>query len=66
VIKTAPIAAIEILLVLPPLHLQLEVEARAGIYRLYCSDQWKPKSEGSEHAYMTQCMNPSYRWGLME
>jgi hypothetical protein len=24
--------------------LQLEAEARAGIYRLYCRDQWKPNS----------------------
>jgi hypothetical protein len=29
---TAPIAAIEVLLGLPPLHLQLEAEARVGIY----------------------------------
>jgi hypothetical protein len=34
--------------------LQYKTEAREGIYRLYCSDQRKPKSEGSEHAYMTQ------------
>jgi hypothetical protein len=45
-----------LLLGLPPLHLQLEAEAKAGIYRLYFSDQWKPKSEGFGHAYMTQDM----------
>jgi hypothetical protein len=39
--KTAPTAAIEVLIRLPPLHLQLEGEARAGIYGLYCSDQRK-------------------------
>jgi hypothetical protein len=33
--KTAPTAANEV----------LEAEATAGIYRLYCSNQWKPKSE---------------------
>jgi hypothetical protein len=32
-IRTAPTAATEVLLGLPPLHLQLEAEARAGIYR---------------------------------
>jgi hypothetical protein len=56
--RTAPTAEIEVLLGLPPLHLQLEAEARAGIYR-------KP---GFEHVYMTQGMkkNPSYRWGLIK
>jgi hypothetical protein len=34
--RTAPTAAIQVLLGLLPLHLQLETEARAGIYRLYC------------------------------
>jgi hypothetical protein len=33
-IRTSPTAALEILLGLPPLHLQLEAEAMAGIYRL--------------------------------
>jgi hypothetical protein len=46
----------EVLLGLPPLHLQVEVEARIGNYRLHCSDQWKPKSEGFGHADMTQDM----------
>jgi hypothetical protein len=32
--RTAPTAAIEVLLGLPHLHLQLEAEARAGIYRV--------------------------------
>jgi hypothetical protein len=54
--RADPVAAIEVLLGLPPLHLQLEAEARAGNYRLYYSDHWKPKSEGSTHAYMTQGM----------
>jgi hypothetical protein len=44
--RTAPMAEINILLGLLPLHLQLEGEARAGIFRLYYSDPWKPKSEG--------------------
>jgi hypothetical protein len=44
--RTAPTATTKVLFGLLPLHLQLEGEARAGIYRLYYSDQWKPKSEG--------------------
>jgi hypothetical protein len=32
--KRAPIAAVEVLIGLPPLHFQLEAEARAGIYNL--------------------------------
>jgi hypothetical protein len=54
--STAPTAAIEVLLGLPPLHLQLEAEARAGIYRLHCSDQRKPKSKCFGHMHMTQDM----------
>jgi hypothetical protein len=52
--RTAPTAAMEALLGLPPLHLQVEVETRVGNYRLHCNDQWKPKSEGFGHAHMFQ------------
>jgi hypothetical protein len=55
-IRTAPTAAMEVLLGLPPLHLQVEAKFRIGNYRLHCYDQWKPKSEGLGHAYMTQDM----------
>jgi hypothetical protein len=36
----------------------VEAEATAGIYIyiLYCSDQWKPKSEGFRHVHITQGM----------
>jgi hypothetical protein len=54
--KTAPTAATEVVTGLLPLHFHLEAEARAGIYRLHCSNECKPKSEGSGHAYMTQGM----------
>jgi hypothetical protein len=43
--------AIEVLLGLPP---QLEAEAKAGIYRLECNDQWKQTSKGFRHARMTR------------
>jgi hypothetical protein len=61
--RTAPTAVMEVLLGLPPLHLQMEAEARIGNYRLRCNDQWKPKSEGFGHAYMTQDMkkDPFYK-----
>jgi hypothetical protein len=52
--RTAPTAAMEVLLGLPPLRLQVEAEARIGNYRLHCNGQWKPKSEGFGHAYMTR------------
>jgi hypothetical protein len=55
-IRTAPTAATDVLLGLPPLHLQMEAEASMGNYRLLCNDQWKPKSKGFGHAYMTQDM----------
>jgi hypothetical protein len=42
VMKT-PTAAIEVLLGVPLLHVMIEAEALAGIYRLMCSIQWKPK-----------------------
>jgi hypothetical protein len=54
--KTAPTAAIEVLLGLPSLHLQLEPMAKARIYRLCYSKQWKTKSKGYGHAYMSQDM----------
>jgi hypothetical protein len=55
-----PTAALEILLGLPPLHLQLEAEARAGMYRLQCNEQWKPRSIGihdSGHEERTHITN---------
>jgi hypothetical protein len=64
--RTAPTAAMEVFLGLPPLYLHVETEAKIGNCRLRCNEQWKPKSEGFEHAYITQDMEkkPSYRWGL--
>jgi hypothetical protein len=59
-IKTAPTAAMEVLLGLPPLHLQVEAEARIGSYRLCCNEQWKPKSEGFGHAHMARDMEKEH------
>jgi hypothetical protein len=47
-----PTSTMEALLELSPLYLQLEVEAKAKIYRLYCNDQSKLKSEGSACAWL--------------
>jgi hypothetical protein len=49
-IRTVPTAAIEVLLGLPPLHFKIEAETRAGIYRLSCNEQWRPKSLWYGHA----------------
>ena len=54
--RKAPTAAIEVLLGLPPLHVMTEVEAQAGIYRLMCSQQWKPKSTNIGHARQSHSM----------
>jgi len=43
VMKTTPTAATEVLQGLPLLHVMIEAEALAGIYRLMCNKQWKPK-----------------------
>jgi hypothetical protein len=51
--RTALTIAFEVLLGLSLLHLQLKAEAKAGIYRLDCNNQRKPKSEGSGHARTT-------------
>jgi hypothetical protein len=41
--KTTPTAAIDVLLGLPLLQVMIEAEALAGICRLMCNKQWKPK-----------------------
>jgi hypothetical protein len=53
--RTAPTAVIEVFLKLPPLYLQVEKNVKARNHKR-CNDQWKPKSESSGHAYMTQDM----------
>jgi plasmid maintenance system killer protein len=53
-IRTAPTAAMEVLLGLPSLHLQVEAEVKVGNYRLRCNGQWKLKFEGFDHVHMTQ------------
>jgi hypothetical protein len=65
-IRTALTAAMEILLELPPLHLTVEAGTKVRNYRLHCNDQWKPKSKGFGHAYMTQDMKEEPRWGLIK
>jgi hypothetical protein len=66
--RTAPPSAMEVLLGLPPLHLQVEAEAQIGNYSLRCNEQLKPKSKGFGHAYMTQDMKKGlfYRWGMIK
>jgi hypothetical protein len=42
--KMTPTAAMEVLLGLPPLHVMTEAQAQAELYRLMCTQQWRPKS----------------------
>jgi hypothetical protein len=42
--KTTPTAAMEVLLGLQPLHVTIEAEAQAGIYKLMCNQQRRPRS----------------------
>jgi len=46
----------------------IKAEAQAGIDRLMCSQQWKPKSTNLIvlKNLDTCSMNPSYRWELTE
>jgi hypothetical protein len=54
VMRTTPRAAMEVLLGLTPLH--VVTEAEAGIYRLTCSHQWKPKSTNFCHVRKSRTM----------
>jgi hypothetical protein len=47
--KMTPPAAMEVLLGLPPFHVMIEVQVQAGIYRLMCTQQWRPKSINFGH-----------------
>jgi hypothetical protein len=51
--KTTPTAAMEVLL---PLHVTIEAEAQAGIYRLICNQQWRPRSTNYGHAKKSRDM----------
>jgi hypothetical protein len=50
VMKPTPTAAMEVLLGSPLLHVIIKAEAQAGIYRLMCNQQWKPRSTNYGHA----------------
>jgi hypothetical protein len=54
--RAAPTAEIEVLLGLPHLHLKIAAEAQAGIYRLSCNEQWRPKSLWYGHVSKAQDM----------
>ena len=49
-------AAVEVILGLPPLRVMTEVEAQAGFYRLWCTQQWRPKSTNFGHTKKSQDM----------
>jgi hypothetical protein len=54
--QTTPTAAMEVLLGLPPVHVMIEAEAKAGIYRVMCNQQWKPKSTNFGHTKKSRDM----------
>jgi hypothetical protein len=54
--RAAPTAAMEVLLGLPTLHLQVEPKAKIGNYRLRCNEQWKQRSKDFGQVYVTQDM----------
>jgi hypothetical protein len=54
--KTTPTAAMEVLLGIPPLHVVIEAQAQAGIYRLMCNQQWRPRSTNYGHAKKSRDM----------
>jgi hypothetical protein len=55
--NTTPTAAMEVLLGLPAFHVMIEAEAQAGIYRLMCTQQWRPKSTNFGHTKKSQDMD---------
>jgi hypothetical protein len=54
--KLTPMAAVEVLLGLPSFHMTTEAEAQAGVYRLWCTQQWIPKSTNFGHTKKPQDM----------
>lgn len=54
--KLTPMAAMKVLLGLPPLPVMTEVEAQPGVYRLTCTQQWRPKSTNFGHTKKFQDM----------
>lgn len=54
--RMAPTVAMEVLLGLPPLHVMIEMDARVGIYRLMCTQQWRLKFTNFGHVGKSQDM----------
>jgi hypothetical protein len=54
--KMSPTAAMEVLLRLTPLHVMIKADGQVGIYRLMCTQQWRPKSTSFGHTKKSQDM----------
>jgi len=54
--KLTRMAATAALLGLPTLHVMTEAEAQAGVYRLLCTQQWRPESTNFGHTKKSQDM----------
>jgi len=66
VMRMAPAAVVEVLLVLCPLNVMTEAKAQAEVNRLMCSKQWRSKSTNYGYGRKSWDMelNPFYRCGL--
>jgi len=64
VMEITPAAAMVVLLGLLPLHVMNEAEAQVRIYRLTCTQQWRPKSTNFGNTkkswYMGAQTHPTY------
>jgi hypothetical protein len=47
--KVTPRAAMEVLVGFPALHVMTEAEAQTGVYRIMCTQQWRPKYTNFRH-----------------
>jgi len=63
VMRIAPAAVVEVLLVLCPLYVMTEAKAQTEVNRLMCSKQWRSKSTNYGHGRKSWDveLNPSYR-----
>jgi hypothetical protein len=55
--SSTPIAVVEMLLELPPLHIMTELETLAGMHRLHCNEPCKPTILGYGHIKVAWVMN---------
>ena len=62
--RMTPTTVMKVLPRLFPLHMTIQLEVQAVIYRIMCNNQWKPKSTdySTIKSLYTWRINPSYLW----